>query len=189
MAWTHAWAVDRARSIEKLIIYSIDPADKRKAFRDSIQDIISCDIELSDNPETAVREADIVTLITSSKDPIVDGKWFKPGTHINGIGSHAPNMRELDTLTVQKSKVVCDLVEACKPEAGDFIIPVNDGDWSWEDVHGSLGDVITGKIAGRVDDQEVTLFKSVGLAIQDMSVAYHVYNKAVRTGVGMDFQF
>lgn len=189
MARTHAWAVDSVRSIEKLIIYSIDPVEKREAFRDSIQDIISCDIELSDNPEEAVGEADIVTLITSAKDPIVDGKWFKPGTHINGIGSHAPQMRELDTLTVQKSKVVCDLVEACKPEAGDFIIPVKDGDWRWEDVHGSLGDVITGKIPGRVDDQELTLFKSVGLAIQDISVAYHVFNKAVETGVGMDFQF
>ena len=189
MARTHAWAVDRVRSLEKLIIYSIDPMEKREAFRDSLIDIISCDIQLSENPEEAVREADIVTLITSAKDPIINGSWFQPGTHINGIGSHAPNMREIDTSTVQKSKVVFDLLEACQPEAGDFIIPVNDGDWHWEDAHGSLGDVITGKIPGRVDDHELTLFKSVGLAIQDISVAYHVYTKAIETGQGMDFQF
>ena len=144
---------------------------------------------MSDDPEDAVGEADIVTLITSSKDPIVQGEWFKPGTHINGIGSHAPAMRELDTKTVQMSKVVCDLVEACKPEAGDFIIPIDEGVYSWDDIHGSLGDVITGKIPGRENDQEITLFKSVGLAIQDISTAYHVYNKAVELGAGLSFDF
>ena len=189
MARTHAWAVDRACSIEKLIVYSIDPVEDREAFRDSIKDIIPCEIELATDPEEAVEQADIVTLITSSKNPIVNYEWFNPGTHINGIGSHAPNMREIDTKTVQGSKIVCDLVEACKPEAGDFIIPVDEGDWSWEEVHGSLGDVITGKILGREDNEEITLFKSVGLAIQDISVAYHVNTKAVEIGAGTDFQF
>jgi ornithine cyclodeaminase len=98
-------------------------------------------------------------------------------------------MRELDTLTVQKSKVVCDLVEACKPEAGDFIIPIESGEYSWDEIHGSLGDVITGKLPGRENRDEITLFKSVGLAIQDISTAYHVYNKAVELGVGMHFDF
>jgi ornithine cyclodeaminase/alanine dehydrogenase-like protein (mu-crystallin family) len=189
MARTHAWAVDDARSIKKLILYSIDPLEKREAFLESLRDIIQCEIVIGENAEEAVRDADIVTLITSAKDPIVDGSWFKPGTHINGIGSHAPGMRELDTLTVQKSKVVCDLVEACKPEAGDFIIPIENGEYSWEDIHGSLGDVITGKIPGRESDDELTLFKSVGLAIQDISTAHHVYNKAVEMDVGMRFEF
>jgi ornithine cyclodeaminase/alanine dehydrogenase len=189
MAKTHAWAVDNAREIDKLILYSIDPLEKRIAFRDSLKEILECDIILSDNAEDAVGQADIVTLITSAKDPIVDGTWFKPGTHINGIGSHAPTMRELDTLTVQKSKVVCDLIEACKPEAGDFIIPIEAGDYNWGDIHGSLGDVITEKIAGRENDDELTLFKSVGLAIQDISAAYHVYNKANELGVGLNFDF
>lgn len=189
MARTHAWAVDCARNIEKLYIYSIDPVEKREAFRDSLKDIISCEILLAEDPAQAVGEADIVTIITSSKDPVVDGDWFKPGTHINGIGSHAPGMRELDSKTVARSKVVCDLVDACKAEAGDFIIPVEAGEWSWDKVHGSLGDVITGKIPGREKDDEITLFKSVGLAIQDISTAFHVYNKAVEMGVGSDFKF
>jgi ornithine cyclodeaminase len=136
-----------------------------------------------------VAEADIVTLITSAKDPIVNGGWFKPGTHINGVGSHAPAMRELDTKTVQISKAICDLVDACAAEAGDFIIPVEAGEYRWDDIHGSLGDVITEKITGRESDQEITLFKSVGLAIQDISVAFHVYNKAVEMEVGDDFDF
>ncbi|OGU57486.1 MAG: hypothetical protein A2V66_12430, partial [Ignavibacteria bacterium RBG_13_36_8] len=184
MARTHAWAVDCAAQIEKLFLVSIDTKEKKEAFRDSLKNIIKCEIEIADDPKKAVEAADIVTLITSAKDPIINGDWIKPGTHINGVGSHAPAMRELDTKTVVKSKVICDLVDACKAEAGDFIIPVNNGEWSWDKAHGSLGDLIIGKIKGRENEKEITLFKSVGLAIQDMSTALHVYSKAVEMKVG-----
>jgi len=189
MARTHAWAVDQAVNIEKLILVSVDTQEKKEAFRDLLKDIIKCEIEIADDPKSAVEAADIVTLITSAKDPIIDGEWIKPGTHINGVGSHAPAMREIDTKTVVKSKVICDLVEACKPEAGDFIIPVANGEWSWDKAHGSLGDVITKKIAARESDEEITLFKSVGLAIQDMSTALQVFNKSKENNIGTDFQF
>jgi alanine dehydrogenase len=189
MARAQAWAVDCARKIEKLILFSIDPMDKREQFRDSLKDIIKCEMVLADDPAKAVGDADIVTLITSAKDPIVDGDWFKPGTHINGIGSHAPAMRELDTKTVVKSKIICDLVDACKAEAGDFMIPVQAGEYSWDMIHGSLGDLVTGKIKGRENDKEITLFKSVGLAIQDISTAFSVYHKALKMNVGQEFLF
>ncbi|MFH1469583.1 MAG: ornithine cyclodeaminase [Pseudomonadota bacterium] len=189
MARAQAWAVGKAREFEKLVLYSVDPMEKRQAFADSLRDIVPCEIVLASDPAEAVGMADVVTLITSAKDPIVNGAWFKPGTHINGIGSHAPAMRELDTLTVQRSRVICDLVEACKAEAGDFMIPAAAGDWSWEACAGSLGDVITGKIPGRTSAEEITLFKSVGLAIQDISVAHYVYGRALETGAGIDFQF
>lgn len=189
MARTHAWAIDCARNIEKLMLFSLDPIEKKEAFKKSLQEIIKCEIVITDNAKDAVNKADIVTLITSAKEPIIDGDWIKPGAHINGAGSHAPAMRELDTKTVVKSKVVCDLIDACKPEAGDFIIPAEEGKWSWDKVHASLGDIITNKIVGRENDEEITLFKSVGLAIQDMSTAYHVYQKASEMKVGMDFNF
>ncbi len=189
MARAQAWAIDCARDIEKLVLFSIDPMEQREAFAQSLQDIIKCEIVQADDPQQAVGVADIVTLITSAKDPIVEGAWFRPGTHINGIGSHAPTMRELDATTIERSKVVCDLVEACKSEAGDFMIPVEAGQWSWEKCHGSLGDIVTGKLSGRENDQEITLFKSVGLAIQDISAAHHVFTKANELGVGTDFEF
>jgi alanine dehydrogenase len=189
MARAQAWAVDCARDIRKLILFSVDPKEKREAFRDSLRDIMRCEIALSDDPQRAVAEADILTLITSAKDPVIDGDWLKPGTHINGIGSHAPKMREIDSKTVAKAKIVCDLVEACKAEAGDFMIPAEKGEWSWDRVHGSLGDVVSGKIPGRVDDSEITLFKSVGLAVQDISTAHYVYQKAKREGIGTNFDF
>jgi ornithine cyclodeaminase/alanine dehydrogenase-like protein (mu-crystallin family) len=189
MARAHAWAVDCARTIEKLILYSIDPIEQRETFRDSLKDVIKGEITLTDDPEKAVGEADIVTLITSAKEPIVNGSWFKPGTHINAVGSHAPTIRELDSDTVIRSKVICDLIDACRAEAGDFKIPVDEGKWSWQKAHGSLGDVIAGKIPGREQDDEITLFKSVGLAIQDISTSFHVYLKAKELGVGSDFEF
>ena len=189
MAKTHAWAVDCVRNIKKLILYSIDPIEKREVFKDSLQDVIECEIVWAEDTAEAVGEADIVTLITSAKDPIVNADWIKPGTHINGVGSHTPATREVDTQTVVRSKVVCDLVDACKTEAGDFIIPVNAGEWNWDDVHGSLGAVVAGSISARENGEEITFFKSVGLAIQDVSTALHVYNRAVELGVGMDFEF
>lgn len=189
MATAQAWAVDCARDISKLVLYSNDPPERRKVFAHSLMEIIGCEIVQAESAQEAVAQADIVTLITSSGEPIVESEWFKPGTHINGMGSHAPGMRELDPLTISNSKVVCDLVEACRAEAGDFIIPVRDGEWSWDKVHGSLGDVVAEKIPGRETDDEITLFKSVGLAIQDISSAYHVFKKATELDVGSDFDF
>ena len=189
MARTHAWAINTVRKIEKLILFSIDPMDKKEAFKDSLADIIDCEIEIAASAENACKEADIITLITSSSEPIINSNWLKPGTHINGVGSHAPAMREIDTNTILKSKVICDLIDACKPEAGDFIIPIENGDYSWDKIHGSLGDVITQKITGRENEEEITLFKSVGLAIQDISTALNVFEKAKTENVGIDFTF
>jgi ornithine cyclodeaminase/alanine dehydrogenase len=189
MARTHAWAVNCVRKIEKLILYSLDPKEKQIAFKKSLEDIICSEIIFADSAKEAIEQSDIVTLITSAKDPIIDGDWIKPGTHINGVGSHSPAMREIDSKTVLKSKIVCDSIDACKAEAGDFIIPANNGEWNWEKIHSSLGDVITNKISGRENVNEITLFKSVGLAIQDLSTALHVYQKANEMNVGLDFNF
>ncbi len=187
MARAQVWGVACARGIEKLILYSVDPLDVRQAFRDSLRDLVSGEIVLADDPAKAVGEADVVTLITNSSAPVVDGRWFKPGTHINGIGSHTPKMREVDTLTVRRAKVVCDQVDACRAEAGDLIVPAEQGGWSWDRLHGSLGDVVTGKVAARESETELTLFKSVGIAVQDVSTAAYLYRKALREKVGTEF--
>jgi len=189
MARAQAWAIDCAREISKLVLYSSDPQDKREEFAESLRDIIGCEIVQADSCQEAVEAADIVTLITSAKDPVIKGEWLKPGTHINGAGSHAPTMREIDPESLNRSKVVCDLLEACTAEAGDFIIPVKDGAYSFDKLHGSLGDVITEKISGRENDKEITIFKSVGLAIQDISTANLVYQKACERDVGSEFDF
>jgi ornithine cyclodeaminase/alanine dehydrogenase len=189
MARAQVWAVGCVRDIQKLVLYSVDPPEVRKAFKESLRDVFLGEIVLADDPAKAVAEADVVTLITSAKSPVVDGAWFQPGTHVNGIGSHAPKVRELDSRTVQRSKVVCDQVDACRAEAGDLILPVEAGEWAWDKVHGSLGEVVTGRIAGRESASEITLFKSVGIAIQDISTASYIYQKALEQKAGVEFDF
>lgn len=188
-ARAQAWAVAEAAELEKCLVYSLDPPEKQQAFATEITALTGVATEVAPDGRAAVEACDILTLATSAKDPIIEGAWVKPGTHINGIGSHAPGMRELDAATVAKSKVICDLTAACKAEAGDFIIPADAGEWSWDTVHGDLGQVIRGDLSGRESAEEITLFKSVGLAIQDLSTAYQVYTLALEQGVGTEFKF
>lgn len=188
-ARAQAWAVAEAAELDKCLVWSIDLPDKQAAFAADIEKLTGVKTEVAGSAEAAVQACDILTLATSAKDPIIDGDWLKPGTHVNGIGSHAPGMRELDTVSVQRSKVVCDLLSACQAEAGDFIIPAEAGEWSWDRVHGDLGQVVSGELPGRESDDEITLFKSVGLAIQDMSTAWQVYSLARSKGVGTEFAF
>lgn len=188
-ARTQAWAVAESAKLEQCLVFSLDPPEQQRVFCDWVSKVTGVPTSVAADARSAVEACDILTLATSAHDPIIDGAWVKPGTHINGIGSHAPGMREIDTLTVQKSKVVCDLVSACQAEAGDLIIPVDNDQWNWKDVHGDLGQVLCGQIAGRESPQEITLFKSVGLAIQDLSVARYVYEQAVAAGAGREFKF
>jgi alanine dehydrogenase len=188
-AFTQVLAVHEARPLRKLIVWSLDKEVVRQNFADRVKERIGIPVELAAGPDAAASEADIFVLATSAGEPIVNGTWFKPGTHINSIGSHTPKMRELDTLTVQRSRVVCDLLDACKAEAGDFILPAAKGEWEWDKVAGNLGDVILGRVPGRASADDITLFKSVGLAVQDMSAAKAVYDEALRRGIGTEFQF
>ncbi len=95
----------------------------------------------------------------------------------------------MDTRSVVRSKIVCDQLAACLAEAGDIQIPIEEGALSADDLYGELGELVTGRKAGRENDQEITLFKSVGLSIQDISIASFVYNQAVEKGVGTEFKF
>ncbi len=188
-AFTQVLGVHEARPLTKLFAYSIDPPESRKRFADQITARTGIPVELVEDPAAAIARADIVILATTAATPIVDGRWLRPGTHINGVGSHAPQVREVDSLTVQKSRIVCDLTSACKAEAGDLILPAGAGEWAWDRVAGDLGDVVIGKVAGRTSRDEITLFKSVGLAIQDMAAARVVYDEAVKRGIGTEFEF
>lgn len=188
-AFTQVLGVHEARPLSRLLAYSVDPPDARRRFADRVTATIGVPVAMIDDPASAVAQADVVILATTAATPVLDGRWLKPGSHINGVGSHAPGARELDTLTLQKSRVVCDQTAACKAEAGDFIIPAQAGDWGWDKVAGDLGDVIVGKVPGRTSPEEITLFKSVGLAIQDMAAARMVFDEAVKRGIGTEFEF
>ncbi|MEX0761125.1 MAG: ornithine cyclodeaminase family protein, partial [Dehalococcoidia bacterium] len=170
-ARTQVLAMAAARELDSILAFSLDPDDKRQAFAESLTKDTGVQVKQASSMEEVCRESDIVALATTAANPIVKGEWWKPGAHINAVGSHAPGVRELDTATVQRARVICDQKQACLNEAGDLQIPIEAGEYSPDDIRGDLGQVINGSTRGRESDDEVTLFKSVGLAIQDISCA------------------
>ncbi|UCG01932.1 MAG: ornithine cyclodeaminase family protein [Candidatus Heimdallarchaeota archaeon] len=146
------------------------------------------DIKVVKSPEEAVKGSDIVLTATTSPTPVFRGEWLEPGTHISAIGSYTPETREIDTKTVRKAKVVCDEMNACLEEAGDLIIPIKEGDITKKHIHAELGEIVSGKKPGRETESEITLFKSVGLAIQDAATSKLVYDKAREMKKGIEVE-
>jgi alanine dehydrogenase len=176
------WAVTVAREISAAVVYDVSREAAEK-FRAEMGDKLGIAITLAGSAEE-VLAADVICTATSSATPIFDGARVKPGTHINGIGSHTPKARELDTEIVKRSRLVGDSREACFKEAGDIMIPLAEGAIDEGHFHAELGEVIVGEKVGREGDEEITLFKSNGLAIQDAAAAKLTYDRALARGKG-----
>jgi alanine dehydrogenase len=178
------WAVAVAREISKAYVYDkIDEASSK--FVKEMGEKLQLEIIKTDSPNK-ILEADIICTATSSATPIFDGKKISPGTHINGIGSHTPGARELDAEIIKRSKLVADSREACLKEAGDIMIPIKDGIITEKHIWAELGEIVNRIKDGRTSPDEITLFKSNGLAIQDAATAKLVYDKACEAGIGMN---
>ncbi len=189
-ARTQLEGVCTVRNIDQVRVFDIDGVRAEGFAKEmSGHGRVPANIEVASSPREAIVGAHIVVTATTSPSPLFDGDDLSPGTHINGVGSHAAGVRELDTKTAVRSRIVCDSVEACLAEAGDLIIPLSEGAISKADIHAGLADVIAGKVPGRQSDDEVTLFKSVGLAFEDASVALQTYERARKEGLGTEFQF
>lgn len=176
------WAVACARDIGKAIVYDISD-DAMSKFISEMSIKLNIGIVKAKSPEE-VLQADIICTASSSATPLFDGKLVKDGTHINGIGSHSPGARELDTDIIKRSLFIGDSREACFSEAGDIMIPLKEGAIDESHFYAELGEIITGKKKGRVNKAAITLFKSNGLAIQDAATAKVVYERAVAKGIG-----
>ncbi|HNS16813.1 MAG TPA: hypothetical protein PKI34_03220 [Bacteroidales bacterium] len=175
-------AVAEARKLSGALVFDLSAASAQK-FAEELGPKVNFPIRIAGEP-AQLLEADIICTATSSPTPLFDGNRVKPGTHINGIGSHTPGTRELDTAIILRSKFIGDSREACFGEAGDILIPIREGAITESHYYADLGEIITGKKAGREYADEITLFKSNGLAIQDAATAKLVYEKAVQAGVG-----
>ena len=141
-------------------------------------------IIISESPTQTVKDADVVVTATTSRQPVFDGTQIGPGTHINAIGAYTPEMREIDENVVGKAKIVVDSREGCLAEAGDLIMAIQSGVISETDIYAELGEVISGLKSGRESDREITLFKSVGTAVQDAAVARAALDRAEEKGLG-----
>jgi ornithine cyclodeaminase len=141
-------------------------------------------VEPSPSARDAVRGADIICTVTASHTPVVEGAWISPGAHINAIGASMRTSRELDTDAVARSAMYVDRQESALAEAGEILIPMAGGALDPSHIRGELGELLEGRIAGRTSAEEITLFKSVGLAIEDLAAADVVLRNAAEQGVG-----
>jgi ornithine cyclodeaminase/alanine dehydrogenase-like protein (mu-crystallin family) len=145
---------------------------------------INAAIEVVSSAEQAVRDAEIVVTVTTAKEPIIKADWLKRGAHVNAVGSHRPELREIDGVTLARAKVVVDSREAIMAECGDILIAIEEKSISPSAIHAEIGEILAGVKSGRTDESEITLYKSVGIAIQDVAAAHLIYEKALRQGVG-----
>ncbi|MEM4466479.1 MAG: ornithine cyclodeaminase family protein [Nitrososphaerota archaeon] len=178
-ARTQTIGVCEVRNIQKIVAYDVI-VEKAVKYGEEIREKIGVEIEVTDSAKKAIEEADIIVTATTSREPVVKREWIKPGTHINAIGAYTPEMRELDTETIIDSKVVVDNMEAALSEAGDIIIPIKEGRYSKDKIHGELGEILLGVKPGRTTSEEITIFKSVGLAVQDNAATYALLKKYAR---------
>ncbi len=183
-AETQLLAICEVRDITAVKV--LDPnKPKANSFCEKMEKIVKAEVSVSDSAKEVVETSDIIVAATTSRQPLFKGEWLKPGCHINGIGSHhGPGSREVDGTTVKRSRVVADSREACLKEAGDLIDPISEGLITQDHIYAELGELVVGKKKGRLDKEEITFFKSVGLALEDMSTALMVLELAKKKGIG-----
>jgi ornithine cyclodeaminase/alanine dehydrogenase-like protein (mu-crystallin family) len=146
-------------------------------------------VHVADTAEEAVRGADVIVTATASAEPIVARDWIADGAHINAVGSSVPHTRELDGATVAASTLIVDRRESAENEAGDYLLALQEGAIQPGHIHAELGEVVAGTATGRTSDDGITLFKSLGIAIEDLAAADHVVRKARAQGYGTEVPF
>jgi ornithine cyclodeaminase/alanine dehydrogenase-like protein (mu-crystallin family) len=134
--------------------------------------------------EAAVRDASIICTVTSSKEPVLHGDWIAPGAHVNAVGASTPQAREVDSALVARSRLFVDRREPALKEPGDLLVPMSEGAITPDHIVAELGEVVAGIRRGRESPGEKTLFKSLGLAVEDVAAARYVYDRAVKDSAG-----
>jgi ornithine cyclodeaminase len=183
-ARSHLLAMAEVRSLRRVRAWSPNPVHLA-GFVAWARSGAGVMVESAAGPRQAVSGADVICTTTAARTPIVEGGWVAAGAHINAVGSSIPTARELDTATVLRGRLVVDRMESAIHEAGDFLVPRSEGAITDSHILGELGDVLLGRIEGRADPEDVTIFKSLGLAVEDLAAAHHVLRKAEAAGVGL----
>lgn len=182
-AATHLEAMSVVRPLRRVRVWSRDPAHVR-AFAERESARCGCFIEQAQSARAAVEGADLICTVTASREPVLEGDWIAPGAHVNAAGASFKEARELDTRAVQRARLYVDRLESALHESGDFLIPRAEGAIGDDHIVGEIGDVLLGRVPGRRSEDEITLFKSLGLGVEDVAAAHHIYVKALKTGAG-----
>ena len=186
-ARAHIRALTQIRKISEIKIYDIFEASARQ-LQEALEREIGIKIDVVQSAREAVLDADLLVTVTTAKEPIVKADWLKPGMHINAVGSHRPDLREIDGATLASAKIVVDSREAIMAECGDILLAIQERAITADSVHAEIGEVLAGKKPGRTSSDEITLYKAVGIAIQDVATAHLVYRKALERNVGTDIE-
>jgi alanine dehydrogenase len=181
-ARTHLEAMRAVRPLRRVRVWSRNPANARTFAARESRDGMK--IEVLEDARAAVEGADLICTTTASKDPVLQGSWIEPGAHINAVGACFPNARELDTEAVRRARLYVDRRESALNEAGDFLIPRKEGAIDDGHIVGEVGDLLLGRVPGRRAPEEITLFKSLGIAVEDLAAAHHIYRTALEHGGG-----
>jgi ornithine cyclodeaminase/alanine dehydrogenase-like protein (mu-crystallin family) len=182
-ALTHLEAMACVRRLRRVRVWSRS-AERRQAFQQLAESRLGLDVEPALTPRDAVHGADIICTVTSSREPVLQGDWLSPGAHINAVGASMAHARELDSAAVRKSRLFVDRRQSAMNEAGDFLIPKNEGLIGDDHIRGEIGELIGGQATGRTAADQITLFKSLGLAVEDVACAAYLYKRALSEGAG-----
>jgi ornithine cyclodeaminase/alanine dehydrogenase-like protein (mu-crystallin family) len=169
--------------IQRVSLFDIDRARQKRLAERCVKEL-RLEATVSDSVEGATAGADVVITATTSKKPVLEAEHVRPGTHVVAIGAYTPDSRELGSGLVSRASVYVDSMEAAMEEAGDLLIPIREGVMKKASVKGDLASLTAGKLPGRTDDSEVTVFKAVGLAFEDNAVGWMVYRRALGSGTG-----
>ena len=187
-ARTHLEAMLHVRPIKRVRVWSRTP-EHAGAFAERESRRHAVEIEPAGSARGAVKGADIICTVTASRQPILKGDWIAPGAHINAVGSSVRSARELDATAVQRARLYVDRRESALAEAGDFLLAKEEGAVGDDHIQGELGEVLLGTVQGRRSAEEITLFKSLGLAVEDLAAAHAILAKATAQGAGTWVEF
>jgi ornithine cyclodeaminase/alanine dehydrogenase-like protein (mu-crystallin family) len=182
-ALTHLEAMAHARRLRRVRAWSRSP-ERVRAFAKRAGRSLGLEVEAAGSAQEAVQGADLVCTVTSSREPVLKGEWLAPGAHVNAVGASLATARELDTAAVARAGFFVDRRESALNEAGDFLIPRREGAIDDRHIRGELGELLLGSCRGRQSESEVTVFKSLGLAVEDVAAARLIYDNAIAAGAG-----
>ncbi len=176
-------AILKIRPIKRILVADVRP-EAIKALKNTL---IKERVKIESSSAEEAAKQDILVTVTPARGPVVKREWILPGTHINAIGADAEGKEELDPQILKDAKIVID-DRAQATHSGEINVPLKNGIITESDIYGMLGEIISGKIAGRVNDKEITVFDSTGLGVQDLYTAYYVYRKAKAGKIGREFK-
>jgi ornithine cyclodeaminase/alanine dehydrogenase-like protein (mu-crystallin family) len=182
-AATQLEAVCAVRDIRSAAVYDVDHV-RAVAFATRLSKELQIEVGAVASPSAALADADVLCTATTSRTPVFDDADVEPGTHINAVGAYKPDEREIPSATVARARVVVDAVAAAWEEAGDLIMAREEGVIDTSHIHAELGEIVAGQKGGRERDEEITLFKSVGVGNQDLSAAHVVLARGTMLGLG-----